>query len=30
MTQEIKQIATATITPEGKTEIKIEGHIHDL
>ncbi|SEA91576.1 hypothetical protein [Bacillus nitratireducens] len=27
MTQEIKKIATATITPEGKTEIKIEGRI---
>lgn len=25
MTKTIKQIATATITPEGKTEIKIEG-----
>ncbi|MGE1048432.1 hypothetical protein ACQGSX_21220 [Bacillus sp. GMs2/1] len=27
MTQTIEKIATATITPEGKTEIKFEGHI---
>ena len=27
MTQEIKQITTATVTPEGKTEIKIQGHM---